>query len=107
MNHVVPLIYNLFISIYYYVYMYTCIYLSIYPSIQVFVHMCADMYALVHIRGQRKTSGVCKWVCKEATKLGFSMGEKKDVLGTIQNCTAISREPEKRAKNCGKSCRFK
>lgn len=87
--------------------MYACIYLSIYPSIQVFVHMCADVYAPVHIRGQWKTSGVCKRVCKEATKLGFSVGEKEGVLGTLQNCTAISREPEKTEKNCGRSCRLK
>lgn len=87
--------------------MHISIFLSIYPSIQVFVHMCADVYAPVHIRGQRKTSGVCKRVCKEATKLGFSMGEKKGVLSTIQNCTAISREVEKTEKNCGKSCRLK
>lgn len=80
---------------------------SIYPSIQVFVHKCADVYALVNIRGQRKTSGVCKQVCKEATKLGFSVDEKKGVLGTLQNCTAISREPEKTEKNCGRCYRLK
>lgn len=95
------------LSITMYICIHVSIFLSIYSSIQVFVHRCTDVYALVHIRGQRKTSGVCKRVCKEATKLGFSMGEKKDVLGTIQNFTAISREPEKRAENCGKSCRFK
>lgn len=87
--------------------MHVSVFLPIYPFIHVFVHMCADVYALVHIRGQRETSGVCMRVCKEATKLGFSVGEKKGVLGEVQNCTAISREPEKTAKKCGKSCRLK